>query len=269
MWFSQLPRHGQAKPGALPAALRLVASVVAAAGSRFGPGVQATLTRTKGGPGAGQMVEPKTEHPNREKLFAEIVIIPCKWDIPWETITWIKWIQFGWPRLRPQKQIPLRIPCQESCIPELPRMSGVSWYTLSMVRTVSRWKTVSERNFNSSGNRISEWNKQPSSDQCFIALNLAWNSTYSQIPETVSSIPETKKCSFFSPQQQPWFFTLIRSTALMRPAAVSWPKHGTKYSRALGPALNILGAKAGISGGQWGNIDCGRSAWKRTQPSKP
>ena len=142
MWFSQLPRHGQAKPGALPAALRLVASVVAAAGSRFGPGVQATLTRTKGGPGAGQMVAPKTEHPNREKLFAEI---------PWETITWIKWIQFGWPGLRPQKQIPLRIPCQESCIPELPRMSGVSWYTLSMV---SRWKTVSERNFNSSGNRI-------------------------------------------------------------------------------------------------------------------
>ena len=62
MSFPQRPRHCQAKPGALPAALRLVASVVAAAGSRFGPGVQATLTRTKGGPGAGQMV-PKQNIP--------------------------------------------------------------------------------------------------------------------------------------------------------------------------------------------------------------
>ena len=47
---SSQPRHGQAKPGALPA-LTLVVVVVAAAGRRFGPRVQATLPRTKGGPG--------------------------------------------------------------------------------------------------------------------------------------------------------------------------------------------------------------------------
>ena len=84
-------------------------------------------------------------------------------------------------------------------------MSGVSWYTLSSV--VSRWKTVSERNFNSSGKQ--EY-KSETNNPVQISVSLPW--TWLETPhthkylKTVSSIPATENMLIVSPQQQPWLF---------------------------------------------------------------